>query len=141
MLVVTRLDRLARSTRDLLNILDTVAKAGAGFRSLADAWADTTTPHGRRSCPAERQGAEASAVPPLNIKSLPANVLPPWRTDGVFEDDCAKLRKKLRRIVHHRQHREHKHHDDDRCPRAKAELINPIAHGMNFLPRRLLGTE
>jgi DNA invertase Pin-like site-specific DNA recombinase len=46
-LVVTRLDRLARSTRDLLNILHTVAKAGAGFRSLADAWADTTTPHGR----------------------------------------------------------------------------------------------
>ena len=46
-LVVTRLDRLARSTRDLLNILDTVAKAGAGFRSLADTWADTTTPHGR----------------------------------------------------------------------------------------------
>src|SRR5580765_5328761 len=46
-LVVTRLDRLARPTRDLLNILDMVAKAGAGFRPLADAWADTTTPHGR----------------------------------------------------------------------------------------------
>src|SRR6516165_8230640 len=46
-LVVTRLDRLARSTRDLLNILDTVARAGAGFKSLADTWADTTTPHGR----------------------------------------------------------------------------------------------
>jgi DNA invertase Pin-like site-specific DNA recombinase len=47
-LLVTRLDRLARSTRDLLNVLDTVGKAGAGFRSLADAWADTTTtPHGR----------------------------------------------------------------------------------------------
>jgi DNA invertase Pin-like site-specific DNA recombinase/predicted nucleotidyltransferase len=46
-LLVTRLDRLARSTRDLLNILDTVTKAGAGFRSLGDAWADTTTPHGR----------------------------------------------------------------------------------------------
>jgi DNA invertase Pin-like site-specific DNA recombinase len=46
-LIVTRLDRLARSTRDLLNILGTVAKARAGFRSLADAWADTTTPHGR----------------------------------------------------------------------------------------------
>ena len=43
----TRLDRLARSTRDLLNVLDAVDKAGAGFRSLADAWADTTTPHGR----------------------------------------------------------------------------------------------
>ena len=39
-LVVTPLDRLARSTRDLLNILDAVAKAGAGFRSLADIWAD-----------------------------------------------------------------------------------------------------
>ena len=45
--LVTRLDRLARSTRDLLNILDAVAKAGAGFRSLADIWADATTPHGR----------------------------------------------------------------------------------------------
>ena len=46
-LLVTRLDRLARSTRDLLNVLDAVGKARAGFRSLADAWADTTTPHGR----------------------------------------------------------------------------------------------
>ena len=46
-LVVTRLDRLARSTRDLLNVLDAVAKKNAGFRSLRDAWADTTTPHGR----------------------------------------------------------------------------------------------
>jgi DNA invertase Pin-like site-specific DNA recombinase len=36
-LLVTRLDRLARSTRDLLNVLDAVAKAGAGFRSLASA--------------------------------------------------------------------------------------------------------
>jgi DNA invertase Pin-like site-specific DNA recombinase len=46
-LVVTRLDRLARSTRDLLNVLDAIAKADAGFKSLGDAWADTTTPHGR----------------------------------------------------------------------------------------------
>jgi len=46
-LVVTRLDRLARSTRDLLNVLDEIGKRGAGFRSLKDAWADTTTPHGR----------------------------------------------------------------------------------------------
>jgi len=44
---VTRLDRLARSTRDLLNILERITKAGAGFRSLKDSWADTTTPHGR----------------------------------------------------------------------------------------------
>ena len=46
-LVVVRLDRLARSTRDLLNILDEVGKRGAGFRALKDGWADTTTPHGR----------------------------------------------------------------------------------------------
>jgi DNA invertase Pin-like site-specific DNA recombinase len=46
-LVVTRLDRLARSTKDLLNILDMIAKGGAGFKSLADAWADTTMPHGK----------------------------------------------------------------------------------------------
>ena len=46
-LVVTRLDRLARSTRDLLNVLATVSERGAGFRSLGDPWADTTTPHGR----------------------------------------------------------------------------------------------
>jgi DNA invertase Pin-like site-specific DNA recombinase len=41
------LDRLARSTRDLLNVLATVSEREAGFRSLKDAWADTTTPHGR----------------------------------------------------------------------------------------------
>ncbi len=44
---VTRLDRLARSTRDLLNLLATLGEKQAGFRSLGDAWADTTTPHGR----------------------------------------------------------------------------------------------
>jgi DNA invertase Pin-like site-specific DNA recombinase len=46
-LMVTRLDRLARSTRDLLNTLATIADRKAGFRSLGDTWADTTTPHGR----------------------------------------------------------------------------------------------
>ena len=46
-LLVSRLDRLARSTRDLLNTIDAIAKAGAAFRSLSDPWADTTTPHGK----------------------------------------------------------------------------------------------
>jgi DNA invertase Pin-like site-specific DNA recombinase len=46
-LTVTRLDRLARSTRDLLNTLATITAKGAGFRSLHDTWADTTTAHGR----------------------------------------------------------------------------------------------
>jgi DNA invertase Pin-like site-specific DNA recombinase len=44
---VTRLDRLARSTRDLLNTLAAITERKAGFRSLGDAWADTTTSHGR----------------------------------------------------------------------------------------------
>ena len=46
-LMVTRLDRLARSTRDLLNTLAAITGKKAGIRSLNDAWADTTTPHGR----------------------------------------------------------------------------------------------
>jgi DNA invertase Pin-like site-specific DNA recombinase len=46
-LIVTRLDRLARSTRDLLNLLHVISEKGAGFRSLADPWADTTTAAGR----------------------------------------------------------------------------------------------
>jgi DNA invertase Pin-like site-specific DNA recombinase len=45
--MVTRLDRLARSTRDLLNTIATIADRKAGFRSLGDTWADTTTSHGR----------------------------------------------------------------------------------------------
>jgi DNA invertase Pin-like site-specific DNA recombinase len=46
-LMVTRLDRLARSTRDLLNLLHEVEQRGATFKSLADTWCDTTTPHGK----------------------------------------------------------------------------------------------
>src|SRR3954454_1975682 len=45
--MVTRFDRLARSTRELLNTLPIVTDRKAGFRSLGDAWADTTTAHGR----------------------------------------------------------------------------------------------
>jgi DNA invertase Pin-like site-specific DNA recombinase len=46
-LSVTRIDRLARSIRDLLNTLDPAGKVEARFRSLNGAWADTTTAHGR----------------------------------------------------------------------------------------------
>src|SRR6516164_8575907 len=46
-LLVTRLDRLARSTRDLLNVLAAISEKDAGFRSLADAMIDTTSPHGK----------------------------------------------------------------------------------------------
>ncbi len=46
-LTVTRLDRLARSTCDLLNTLAAITAKKAGFQSLGDTWADTTTSHGR----------------------------------------------------------------------------------------------
>ena len=46
-LPVAKLDRLARSTRDLLSTLAAIADRGAGFRSLGDPWADTTTAHGK----------------------------------------------------------------------------------------------
>lgn len=46
-IVVTRLDRLARSILDLLDIVERLSEAGAGLRSLAEPWADTTTPAGR----------------------------------------------------------------------------------------------
>jgi DNA invertase Pin-like site-specific DNA recombinase len=45
--VVTRLDRLARSTKDLLDIAENLNEAEAGLRSLAEPWADTTSPAGR----------------------------------------------------------------------------------------------
>ena len=45
--VVGRLDRLARSTRDLLEIAEAIQAAGAGLRSLGEPWADTTSPAGR----------------------------------------------------------------------------------------------
>ena len=45
--VVTRLDRLARSTIDLLTAIKQIADKGCLFKSLAEPWADTTTPAGR----------------------------------------------------------------------------------------------
>ena len=44
--VVTKYDRLARSLRDLLDIVETIRERGAGFRSVAED-IDTTTPAGR----------------------------------------------------------------------------------------------
>ena len=45
-LVTVRLDRLARSIRDLLTLVDTIQAAGARIKALEDPWLDTTTPHG-----------------------------------------------------------------------------------------------
>jgi DNA invertase Pin-like site-specific DNA recombinase len=70
-LMVTRLDRLARSTRDLLNTLVTVADRKAGFRSLRDTWADTTNPHGRLMSPTARfRGWEPKAFDQRRFAAL-----------------------------------------------------------------------
>jgi len=45
--VVTKLDRLAGSTLDLLRIVDRICKVGACLKSLGDSWVDTTPPHGQ----------------------------------------------------------------------------------------------
>jgi len=46
-LVVTRLDRLARSTSELLHIAERLTEKNAGLQSLDEPWADTTSPSGR----------------------------------------------------------------------------------------------
>ena len=46
-LVVSRLDRLARSTAELLRIAEVIREKDAGLQSLEEPWADTTTPAGR----------------------------------------------------------------------------------------------
>src|SRR5207248_10669388 len=47
MVIVTRIDRLARSTFDLFAIVKRIVDAGGQFRSLAEPWADTATSTGR----------------------------------------------------------------------------------------------
>src|SRR6201993_5604753 len=46
-IVIWKLDRLARSTRDLLETMETIREAGGRCRSLSEPWADTTTHAGK----------------------------------------------------------------------------------------------
>jgi DNA invertase Pin-like site-specific DNA recombinase len=79
--VISRLDRLARSTRDLLELCEQIDAAGAGLRSLAEPWADTTSPVGKmiltvfggiaefeRSLIRERTGAGRKAAMTRGVK-------------------------------------------------------------------------
>ena len=85
---IARLDRLARSTGDLLNIAERIKEAGAGLRSLAEPWADTTTPAGRmvltvfagiadfeRSLIVERTSAGRIAAKARGVRFGPSPVL------------------------------------------------------------------
>ncbi len=101
--MVTRLDRLARSTKDLLDIAEKLNEAGAGLRSLAEPWADTTFPAGRmvltvfagiaeferaglpadKQRPGCRQGSRCAFRPPPKTlsRSDRARRAPGWRGD------------------------------------------------------------
>lgn len=85
---ITRLDRLARSTGDLLDIAERIRTAEAGLRSLAEPWADTTTPAGRmvltvfagmaefeRSLIVERTSAGRIAAKARGVRFGPSPVL------------------------------------------------------------------
>lgn len=87
-LTVTRLDRLARSTTDLLHIAEQLKDIGAGLRSLAEPWADTTSPAGRmvltifagiadfeRSLIGERTSAGRAAAKARGVRFGPKPVL------------------------------------------------------------------
>ncbi|NKM36649.1 recombinase family protein [Rhizobium laguerreae] len=89
-LVVTRLDRLARSTADLLHIAERLKSVGAGLKSLAEPWADTTTPGGKmiltvfagiadfeRSLIIERTSSGRAAAKARGVKFGPPSALSP----------------------------------------------------------------
>jgi DNA invertase Pin-like site-specific DNA recombinase len=46
-LIVTKLDRLSRNTVDMLTIIEELGKRDVGVKSLAEPWADTTSPAGK----------------------------------------------------------------------------------------------
>ena len=91
---VTRLDRLARSTSDLLHIAEQLKEIGAGLRSLAEPWADTTSPAGRmvltifagiadfeRSLISERTSAGRAAAKAKGVRFGPKPILTPEQID------------------------------------------------------------
>ena len=78
--MVTRLDRLARSTRDLLNTLAAITAKKAGFRSLGDAWADTTKARGRSRFAADSPLEEAVLSELVSEAKFPAS----WEYTGYF---------------------------------------------------------
>lgn len=96
--VVTRLDRLARSTGDLLNIAERIKEAGAGLRSLAEPWVDTTTPAGKmiltvfagiadfeRSLILERTSSGRAAAKARGVRFGPPSVLSPEQVSHARE--------------------------------------------------------
>jgi DNA invertase Pin-like site-specific DNA recombinase len=94
--IVTRLDRLARSSLDLLRTVDLITKAGASFRSLGDAWCDTTTPHGKLILTVLAGMAEFERT---LIMSRTQAGIEKARALGVIFGRRAKLNPRQRRII------------------------------------------
>ena len=97
--VVTRLDRLARSTSELLRIAETVEEKTAGLQSIAEPWADTTTPGRRMVLHCVRRHRR--------VRTLASSLLEP-RKDGAPPKHVAspfgrppKLRPDQRTLVRH----------------------------------------
>ncbi len=89
-IVVTSLDRLARSTTDLFNITEKINTLGAGLQSLAEPWVDTTLPAGQpiltifagiadfeRALTGERTSAGRAAAKARGVRFGPKPVLTP----------------------------------------------------------------
>lgn len=99
-IIVTKLDRLGRSVRELLDLLVKIKEAGASFKSLGDPLWDTTSPQGRllavllaaiaefeRELIIERTGAGRARALARGVKFGPKPAL------DAFQSDRAKLRR------------------------------------------------
>lgn len=97
-IIVWRLDRLARSTRDLLNTMETLGDTGAQFQSLSEPWANTTTHAGKmimtvfagiaefeRDLIRERTGAGRDAARKRGVRFGRPNKLSPDQAKLIIE--------------------------------------------------------
>jgi hypothetical protein len=98
-LVVTRLERLARSTSELLRIAERLTEKSAGLQSLDEPWADTTSPSRSAPLPGPSTSTRRRSTASSRDRGLmllfcssqphrPNSVLGRWkgRTDSVSGD-------------------------------------------------------
>jgi DNA invertase Pin-like site-specific DNA recombinase len=95
-LIVTKLDRLARNTLDTLRIIETLGKMDCGFKSLAEPWADTTSAVGKlvitvMAGVAEFERARIRERQLLGIAAAKAKGLYKGRKRTVKPEDVRKL--------------------------------------------------
>jgi hypothetical protein len=84
---VTRIDRLARSTFDLFSVVKRIVDAGGEFRSLAEPWADSSTPasygcHREAHFPSRPASATATEIFSFEVSKSKLNSLSSPLSDG-----------------------------------------------------------